>query len=316
MSRKRIGVLFSVLIIAFFFLFLKKSDPDAVNIERTIESPSTSVEMPSSLQTTGKIYGLVKNGKSGKPLQGANIFLFNIVESIGFGFGAASDRDGNYFIINVPPGIYTLKSTYLGFETIKINLVKVQAGKSTNVNFVMKSTIIPLFPKYEEKEIPPPPTPEEGPRVRFIPYDEPPVPPDGYGAIQRNIIYPDSTEKNGIEEQEVPHSPLPPSPVEPIFAPYDEPPMPIGGYAAIQKNIVYPDKAKKNGIEGTVKIKAFIDETGKVSSASVLKGIPNTGLDEAAINAITKTQFKPAKQRDMPIGVWISIPVKFSLPEK
>ncbi|MFB0515439.1 MAG: TonB family protein [Candidatus Neomarinimicrobiota bacterium] len=41
--------------------------------------------------------------------------------------------------------------------------------------------------------------------------------------------------------------------------------------------------------------------------------MPNTGLDEAAAEAIKRTRFKPAKQRDRPVGVWISIPVNFKL---
>ena len=45
----------------------------------------------------------------------------------------------------------------------------------------------------------------------------------------------------------------------------------------------------------------------------ILKGVPNTGLDEAAMEAIRQTRFKPAKQRDRPVGVWISIPVHFTL---
>jgi len=45
----------------------------------------------------------------------------------------------------------------------------------------------------------PPPPPDEGPRVRFIPYDDPPVPIGGYGAIQRNIIYPEIAQEAGIE---------------------------------------------------------------------------------------------------------------------
>ena len=51
---------------------------------------------------------------------------------------------------------------------------------------------------FVEWESPPPP-PEEGPRVRFIPYDDPPVPVGGYGAIQRNIIYPEIAQEAGIE---------------------------------------------------------------------------------------------------------------------
>jgi protein TonB len=97
------------------------------------------------------------------------------------------------------------------------------------------------------------------------------------------------------------------------FIPYDEAPVPIGGYAAIQRNVRYPDIAQEAGIEGTVIIQAFVDNKGKVQETVVLKGIPNTGLDEAAADAIRRTRFKPAKQRDRPVGVWISIPVNFRL---
>jgi len=60
-------------------------------------------------------------------------------------------------------------------------------------------------------------------------------------------------------------------------------------------------------------IQAFIDENGDVGRCEVLKGIPNTGLNEAAIKAIKETRFKPALQRDRKVGVWISIPVVFKL---
>ncbi len=97
------------------------------------------------------------------------------------------------------------------------------------------------------------------------------------------------------------------------FIPYDEPPVPIGGYTAIQKNVRYPEIAQEAGIEGTVIIQAFVDDKGRVQETVVLKGIPNTGLDEAAAEAIRRTRWKPAKQRDRPVGVWISIPVNFRL---
>ena len=58
---------------------------------------------------------------------------------------------------------------------------------------------------------------------------------------------------------------------------------------------------------------AFIDEKGRVKETIILKGIPNTGLDEAAMEAIRKTRFRPAKQRERAVGVWISIPVNFRL---
>ncbi len=97
------------------------------------------------------------------------------------------------------------------------------------------------------------------------------------------------------------------------FIPYDEAPEPIGGFAAIQRNVVYPEIAQEAGIEGTVVIQAFVNEFGIVTDCLILKGVPNTGLDEAAVDAIKKTRFKPAKQRDRNVGVYISIPVIFKL---
>ena len=97
------------------------------------------------------------------------------------------------------------------------------------------------------------------------------------------------------------------------FIPYDEAPDPIGGFAAIQRNVVYPEIAQEAGIEGTVVVQAFVNEFGKVTECIILKGVPNTGLDEAAIAAIKKTRFRPAKQRDRNVGVYISIPVIFKL---
>jgi len=120
-----------------------------------------------------------------------------------------------------------------------------------------------------------------------------------------------------FEEWESP-PPLPSSSTGPKvrFIPYDEPPVPIGGYAAIQSKVIYPEIAMEAGIDGTVIVQAFINKSGIVLETVILSGAPNTGLDEAAVEAVKNTQFKPAKQRDKPIGVWISIPIHFRLMEK
>ncbi|UCH09130.1 MAG: energy transducer TonB [Fidelibacterota bacterium] len=111
--------------------------------------------------------------------------------------------------------------------------------------------------------------------------------------------------------------PPPPPTDEPIikFIPYDEPPEPIGGLEALMRNVRYPPIAREAGIEGTVVVQAFIDDQGRVTQAVVAKGMPGTGLDEAAVKAIKGTRFKPAKQRDRAVGVWLTIPIMFKLLE-
>lgn len=97
------------------------------------------------------------------------------------------------------------------------------------------------------------------------------------------------------------------------FIAYDSPPEPIGGYAAIKNNIKYPDLAREAGVDGTVIVYVFVDIKGRVKNMEILVGVPNTGLNEAAMDAIRKTRFKPAYQRDKPVAVWVSIPIKFIL---
>ena len=92
------------------------------------------------------------------------------------------------------------------------------------------------------------------------------------------------------------------------FIPYDKPPKPV-----IPIRPLYPEIAQEAGIEGTIYIQFFIDKKGNVTEAYVMKGIPNTGLDEAALNAVKKSKWKPAQQRDKKVGVWQTVPVKFEL---
>lgn len=100
---------------------------------------------------------------------------------------------------------------------------------------------------------------------------------------------------------------------EPVyFVAVEEMPEPIGGIAEIQKKIIYPEIAKRAGVEGKVYVLAFVDESGTVTDAKIIKGI-GAGCDEAALDAVKKTKFKPGKQRGKAVKVQVSIPVVFKL---
>jgi protein TonB len=131
----------------------------------------------------------------------------------------------------------------------------------------------------------------------------------------------DISEDETIETTEIDLTELPPPPPAPeqedesatIFIAYDEAPQPIGGFAAIQKNLEYPEIARKAGVEGTVFVKVLVDAKGNVVDTDVIKSLGNNGCDEAAIKAIKSVKWKPAMQRDKPVKVWVSIPVRFML---
>jgi len=96
------------------------------------------------------------------------------------------------------------------------------------------------------------------------------------------------------------------------FVAVEEMPEPLGGVKSIQEKIVYPEIAKRARVEGKVFVKAFVDETGTVTNAEIVKGI-GAGCDEAAIDAVLQTKFSPGKQRGRLIKVQVTIPIVFKL---
>lgn len=85
---------------------------------------------------TGKIAGVVKDKQSGEPLLGVNVIIK------GTTMGAATDEDGKYFIINVPPGTYELQASAIGYHKITIQSVVVHIDLTTEINIELESSII------------------------------------------------------------------------------------------------------------------------------------------------------------------------------
>ena len=86
--------------------------------------------------TTGKIAGTVTDTSTDEPLIGANI----VIE--GMPMGAATDADGDYFIINVPPGTYSITASMLGYATETKVEVRVNVDRTNRVDFKLKVAAI------------------------------------------------------------------------------------------------------------------------------------------------------------------------------
>ncbi|MCY3682591.1 MAG: M56 family metallopeptidase [Gemmatimonadetes bacterium] len=74
---------------------------------------------------------------------------------------------------------------------------------------------------------------------------------------------------------------------------------------------VYPEKARKERIEGKVILKVVVNVDGSVSDVKVLEG-PEI-FRQAAIDAISQSQFKPAAHNGKSVPVWVVMPIEFSL---
>ena len=70
--------------------------------------------------TTGKISGRVTDAMTGEPLPVANVVIVSNWEDgreirMQNKLGAASDPNGEYFILNVPPGEYSIEAHLVGY---------------------------------------------------------------------------------------------------------------------------------------------------------------------------------------------------------
>lgn len=84
---------------------------------------------------TGKISGFVTDSE-GEPLPGVSIIIDGTTQ------GTASTIDGYYQILNVDPGSYNLRASFVGFAAVLIENVEVNIDLTTEVNFVMQEETI------------------------------------------------------------------------------------------------------------------------------------------------------------------------------
>ena len=87
-------------------------------------------------QQYGIIEGSVKDSVNGEPLIGANVILFNT------NLSSTTDINGNFRIKNIPFGTYNLKACYIGYNSIYLKDIRVEAKKSASVFFELSMDMI------------------------------------------------------------------------------------------------------------------------------------------------------------------------------
>jgi outer membrane receptor protein involved in Fe transport len=86
--------------------------------------------------TTGKLAGTIKDAQTGEPLVGANV----IIE--GTSFGAATNVNGEYVILNISPGRYDVKFSFIGYETVVVQNVAIIVDQTTLLPVELNSQTI------------------------------------------------------------------------------------------------------------------------------------------------------------------------------
>jgi hypothetical protein len=88
--------------------------------------------------TYGKIAGRVVNKATGEPLPSVNIQI------VGVNRGAATDVDGYFVILQVSPGLYSVKASMVGFTDQVVTDVRVRVDLTTQVNFQLGESAVAM----------------------------------------------------------------------------------------------------------------------------------------------------------------------------
>ncbi|MBN2008398.1 carboxypeptidase-like regulatory domain-containing protein [candidate division KSB1 bacterium] len=97
--------------------------------------------------TTGKISGKIIDAETKEPLPGANIYIashwvkgkeipLEILK------GTSSDLKGNFFILNVAPGLYNVTARVIGYKTVTMTKVYVNIDRTTLIDFELDATVL------------------------------------------------------------------------------------------------------------------------------------------------------------------------------
>ena len=86
--------------------------------------------------SNGKITGKVAEKATGSPAVGVNVILIDTY------LGAATDENGRFTILNIPPGTYSIRVDAIGFATITMKDVRVTTAQTTALSFTLEEAVI------------------------------------------------------------------------------------------------------------------------------------------------------------------------------
>jgi protein TonB len=119
-------------------------------------------------------------------------------------------------------------------------------------------------------------------------------------------------ESNPIENLQPPPAGARPSEV-PSYIPRDvEPRLKNAAELIRMAQRRFPVVLREAGVGGTVGVFFFVSAEGDVTNAVVQSSSGYERLDNVALEVARAGKFEPAMNRDLPVGVWLILPIVFS----
>ena len=94
--------------------------------------------VPANAGTNGSVEGNVRDGKTGEPLPGANVFIVEVRA------GASTDIAGRYVLRNVRAGTYSIRFTHVGYTPRLVRGVLIDPDRRMVVDVSLNPSDVPL----------------------------------------------------------------------------------------------------------------------------------------------------------------------------
>ena len=185
-------------------------------------------------------------------------------------------------------------------------LLQLQPVRSALVDAVpiMVSLISPP-PAVEKPREPPRPLPVK-PRVRRV-EPVPEVP-----ALVTAVTEAPATITAPAPQPLAPLAPVAPAPAAPASIPAVIPPSFNAAYLQ-NPPPAYPAASRRQGQQGKVVLRVFVNTAGASDKVEVRSSSGFDRLDDAALEAVKRWRFVPARQGETPVAAWVLVPITFTL---
>ncbi len=91
---------------------------------------------PAAYAQTGKIAGRVVDGDTGETLPGVNVVIVGTTQ------GATTNVEGYFTILNVRPGTYAVRASFIGYTPVVVENVRVRIDQTTELDFDLSTEVL------------------------------------------------------------------------------------------------------------------------------------------------------------------------------
>ena len=116
--------------------FVNQNGRSAMRLVKLICLLTLALPATGALAQTGKIAGIVRDASTGETLPGVNIIIDGTTQ------GAVTNMDGYYVILNVAPGRYDLRASFVGYTPVVQQDVRVNIDLTTEIDFLLQEEAV------------------------------------------------------------------------------------------------------------------------------------------------------------------------------